>query len=92
MADIACPVWSHGYVAEKGPTLPDRGAARAALGLPADGTVILASAGSGTIIRDLLDPIMEASILLAPRLPTGSSCSRAPTPPWTSAADSKSAA
>ena len=40
-----------------------------ALGLPADGTVILASAGSGTIIRDLLDPIMEASILLAQTMP-----------------------
>ena len=68
VADIACPVWYTGYVAE-GPTLPDKGAARSALGLPADGTVILASAGSGTIIRDLLDPIMEAAILLSPRLP-----------------------
>jgi predicted glycosyltransferase len=68
VADIACPVWYTGYVAE-GPTLPGKAAAREALGLPADGTVILASAGSGTIIRDLLDPIMEACILLAQHLP-----------------------
>ena len=68
VADIACPVWYTGYVAE-GPTLPDRDAAREALGLPAEGTVILASAGSGTIIRDLLDPILEACILLGARLP-----------------------
>lgn len=67
VADIACPVWYTGYVAE-GPTLPDRAAAREALGLPPEATVILASAGSGTIIRDLLDPIMEASILLSGRL------------------------
>jgi predicted glycosyltransferase len=68
VADIACPVWYTGYVAE-GPTLPDRAAARKALGLPPGGTIILASAGSGTIIRDLLDPIMEAAILLGDRLP-----------------------
>ncbi len=68
VADIACPVWYTGYVAE-GSTLPDRAAARKALGLPPEGTVILASAGSGTIIRALLDPIMEASILLSGRLP-----------------------
>jgi len=66
--DITCPVWYTGYVAE-GPSLPDKGSARTALGLPAEGTVILASAGSGTIIRDLLNPIMEACISLAPRLP-----------------------
>lgn len=68
VADIACPVWYTGYVAE-GPALPDKAAAREALGLPPDGTVILASAGSGTIIRDLLYPIMEASIQLGARLP-----------------------
>ena len=67
-ADIACPIWYTGYVAE-GSGLPDKAAARAALGMDADETVILASAGSGTIIRDLLDPIMEASILLSARLP-----------------------
>jgi predicted glycosyltransferase len=67
-ADIACPVWYTGYVAE-GPGLPDKASARAALGMDADETIILASAGSGTIIRDLLDPIMEACILLNERLP-----------------------
>jgi predicted glycosyltransferase len=68
VSDIVCPVWYTGYVAE-GPSLPDRSAARSALGLDPDETVILASAGSGTIIRDLLEPIMEASILLSRRLP-----------------------
>jgi predicted glycosyltransferase len=68
VADIACPVWYTGYVAE-GPSLPNKATAREALGLPADETVILASAGSGTIIRDLLDPIMEASIRLCAHLP-----------------------
>ncbi|PKN41669.1 MAG: hypothetical protein CVU60_09775 [Deltaproteobacteria bacterium HGW-Deltaproteobacteria-18] len=68
VADITCPVWYTGYVAE-GPSLPDKAAARESLGLPPDGTVILASAGSGTIIRDLLDPIMEASIQLGAHFP-----------------------
>ena len=67
-ADIACPVWYTGYVAE-GPTLQGKAAARQALGLDPEGTIILASAGSGTIIRDLLDPILEACILLGARLP-----------------------
>jgi predicted glycosyltransferase len=67
-ADIACPLWYTGYVAQ-GPTLPDRAAARAALGLDAETRIILASAGSGTITRDLLQPIMEAGILLGRRLP-----------------------
>lgn len=68
VADITCPVWYTGYVAE-GPTLTDRKSAREALGLPQTIPVILASAGSGTIVGDLLDPILEAAILLSPRLP-----------------------
>ena len=68
VADIACPLWYTGYVAQ-GPDMPDRGSARESLGLDPETRVILASAGSGTIIRDLLDPILEAAILLSPRLP-----------------------
>jgi len=66
--DIACPLWYTGYVAQ-GPTLPDRHSARAALELDQEACIVLASAGSGPLGRDMLGPVLEASILLHRTLP-----------------------
>lgn len=66
--DIACPLWYTGYVAQ-GSALPDKSSARRALELDPGERIVLASAGSGTITRDLLQPIMAAGILLSRRLP-----------------------
>lgn len=68
VADIACPLHYTGYVAE-GSKLPDRAEARRALGLAAGETMILASAGSGTVGGELLLATVAASILLARQLP-----------------------
>lgn len=68
VADIACPVWYTGYVAQ-GPAAPDKGSARAMLGLDPDARIILASAGSGTVGDELLLATLEASILLSRTLP-----------------------
>jgi len=68
VADIACPVWYTGYVAQ-GPTASDKDSARAELGLDPDARIILASAGSGTVGEELLLATLEASILLSRTLP-----------------------
>lgn len=65
VADIACPVWYTGYVAQ-GPTAPDKNAARKEIGLPDGMPMILASAGSGTVGQDLLLATLEASAILQP--------------------------
>lgn len=65
VADIACPVWYTGYVAQ-GPTVSTRAAARRELGLQNDMPMILASAGSGTVGQELLLATLEASALLHP--------------------------
>lgn len=67
-ADIACPIWYTGYVAQ-GPTVADKRSARKALGLDMDSRIILVSAGSGTVGEELLVAALEASILLHPSLP-----------------------
>jgi predicted glycosyltransferase len=67
-ADIACPLYYTGYVAQ-GSLLPDRAAARRELGLSAEGTLLLASAGSGTVGGKLLSATIGASIHLGQRLP-----------------------
>lgn len=66
--DIACPIWYTGYVAE-GPTVTNKHAARQALGLDQKATIILVSAGSGTVGEELLLACREASILLQQSLP-----------------------
>ncbi len=68
VADIACPLWYTGYVAQ-GPQESDRTAARAALGLDGASPIVLASAGSGTVGGDLLLATVMASRLLAKSLP-----------------------
>lgn len=68
VADIGCPLWYTGYVAE-GPQFPDRSAARAALDLDGTSPIVLASAGSGTVGGELLLATTRASRLLATRLP-----------------------
>lgn len=68
VADIACPVWYTGYVAQ-GPTATDKRDARKQLGLDPDARIILASAGSGTVGDELLIATLEASILLSRTLP-----------------------
>lgn len=67
-SDIACPLYYTGYVA-LGSTLPDMAEARKALGLEARETLLLASAGSGTVGGELLTATVTASILLARHLP-----------------------
>jgi predicted glycosyltransferase len=67
-ADISCPLWYTGYVAQ-GPTAVNKEQARAQLHLDQTARIILASAGSGTVGRELLTAIMEASILLHRSLP-----------------------
>ena len=68
VADIACPLYYTGYVAE-GSKHSDRAGARQALGLAAGETLILASAGSGTVGGELLLATVGASIHLARQLP-----------------------
>lgn len=68
VADIACPLYYTGYVAE-GSTLPDKAFARAELGLPPEHILLLASAGSGTVGGELLGATVAASVRLAKRLP-----------------------
>jgi len=67
-ADIACPLYYTGYVAQ-GSLLPDRAGARRELGLPAAETLLLASAGSGTVGGELLTAIIGASIHIRQQLP-----------------------
>lgn len=67
-ADISCPLWYTGYVAQ-GPTAANKEQARAQLHLDQNARIILASAGSGTVGRELLTAILEASILLHRSLP-----------------------
>jgi predicted glycosyltransferase len=66
--DINCPLWYTGYVAE-GSHLANRQEARQILGLDESATIILASAGSGTVGHELLAATLEASILLTTELP-----------------------
>jgi predicted glycosyltransferase len=68
VADIRCPIRYTGYVAQ-GPLSADRVAARIALGLDSEATLILVSAGSGTVGADLLVAALQASRLLAPGFP-----------------------
>lgn len=67
-ADITCPLYYTGYVAQ-GSLLPDRAGARRELGLPAAETLLLASAGSGTVGGELLTAAIGASIHLRQQLP-----------------------
>ena len=67
VADIACPIWYTGYVAQ-GPSVPDKQTARTELGLDRHERIILVSAGSGTVGEDLLLASLEASILLKDNL------------------------
>jgi len=68
VADIGCPLWYTGYVAQ-GPLAADRAAARAVLGLDGQSPIVLASAGSGTVGGELLVATVMASRLLATKLP-----------------------
>ena len=68
VADIACPIWYTGYVAQ-GPAAADKSSARAELGLDPAARIILVSAGSGTVGEELLQATLEASILLHKPLP-----------------------
>jgi predicted glycosyltransferase len=67
-ADITCPLWYTGYVAQ-GPTVSNKESARAQLHLDRDARIILVSAGSGTVGQELLKATLEASILLHRSLP-----------------------
>ncbi len=68
VADIACPIWYTGYVAQ-GPIASDKSSARAELGLEKDARIILVSAGSGNVGEELLQATLEASILLNKTMP-----------------------
>ncbi len=68
VADITCPIWYTGYVAQ-GPTVADKSSARAELGLDMEARIILVSAGSGSVGEELLQATLEASILMHKTLP-----------------------